>query len=391
MVRRRAARLWHRHRRWIIAGAAALLVVVLVLVLTRDEEEAPAPERPEVESLVVRPVEFEEWIETTGTVEALSDALLTAEAAGTVVNIAEPGDVVAAGQVVARLDAGQQAAAVAQAAAAVADARAAADQAEQAYQRQLPLVADTIISPLEFEQVGAQRRQARAALVQALAAQREAEELLEQTLLHAPFAGTVEQRWVRAGEQVAMGQEVIRIVGPGQRRVTAGIPERFAGDVREGATAMVRLHAYGLGDFASSLSFVGNAVDPQSRTFPVRVDFADPGGVVKADMIARVRVVRRVVPHALVLPRNAVQQDEGERSVLVLQPLDSLALVHRQPVAIGPTGEQGVVVETGLEPGAEVVVLGQDQVVAGDTVRVVRRYPHLDAYRAAFAPEPAGP
>jgi membrane fusion protein, multidrug efflux system len=365
------------------AGALPAALALLLATGCGREEEPADPAYPQVETVVVRPTLFEEWIETTGTVEARSDAILTAEVGATVVSIASEGQRVASGQVVAQLDAGQTAAAVQQAAAAAAEARAGVLQADESFARQQPLVADTIISPLEFDQVRAQRTQARAQLEQALAVQREAEQRLEQTRLRAPFAGVVERRWVRAGEQVTPGQEVVRIVGPGAMEVVAGIPERFAGEIERGSPALVRLQAYGLGELASSVGFVGNAIHPQNRTFPIRIDLADGSGQVKADMIARVRVRRRALEGALVLPREAFLRGDPEDALLVVEPLDTLGLVRRRAVAVGPGSEQGVVVESGLRPGDEVVVLGQDEVVASDTVRVVRRYPGIEAYRAA--------
>ncbi len=376
-------------RQALLAAASALAVlalVVLVFVLPEDEVEEP-PSPPQVEVLVVGPTEFRDWVETTGRVEARADALLTAEAGGTVVSVAREGQAVGAGQVVAQLEAEGAMAAVAQARAAEAEARATTEQAEQAYRRQLPLVEDTIISPLEFEQVRAQRAQARAGLEQARAAVAEAEELLEQTRLRAPFPGVVEERWVRAGEQVAVGQEVVRIVGPGAREVMAGIPERYTGDIQVGATAVVDLGAYDLPDVESSVEFVGGAVDPQSRTFTVRIGLPWGGDQVKADMLARVRVVREVVPDALVVPRQAVLRDEREESVLVVDSPDGLGLVDRRVVTTGPASEEGVLIEAGLEPGDLVVVLGQDQVVAGDSVQVARRYIDLAAFRAVVRAE----
>jgi len=401
MVSRRLARAggvlrrwWREHRGRALAGAAALVLVLAALALTvlrpGDEPADDDPEYAEVETLIVDPIDFEDWIETTGAVEARADAVLTAEVGGTVIAVAEEGSAVQAGEVVARLDAGQAEAAVVQARAAVSEARANVQQTEQAFARQAPLVDDTIISPLEFDQVRAQRSQARAQLAQTLAAQREAEEVLERTRLRSPFAGVVEQRWVRSGEQVAAGQEVIRVVGPGLMEIAAGLPERFAGDIVEGTPAVIDFNAYGLGTVRRRVDFVGNAVDPQSRTFPIRIDLTDADARIKGEMIARVRVVRRVVPGALVVPREAILRDEREQSIMVLEPLDSLGFVRRRTIRAGASSEQGVVIEAGLRAGEQVVILGQTEVVGQDTVRVVRRFRGLEAYRAEIAPEPAG-
>jgi membrane fusion protein, multidrug efflux system len=379
------------------ARTALLLALMGMLAGCRGgPDDDGEPERQPVETLVVRPGAFVEWIETTGTVEAPQDATLSAEAGGTVVGMVAEGRRVQRGQVVAQLDPGLAEAGVRQAEAAVADARALVTQTDDAFARQQPLLRDSIISPLEFEQVRAQRQQARAALQQAVAALQESRERLEQSRLRAPFAGVVERHEVRVGEQVTAGQEVVRVVGPGPVEVVAGLPERFAGDVAPGTRAMVDLNAYGLGRRDATIRFVGATVDPQSRTFTVRLPLADrSGGAIKADMIAQLRVVRRTLDGVLVLPLEAVLRDERGESVLLAEAAaapggGTVYVVRRRAVELGARSEQGVIIAQGLVAGDEVVVLGQDEVAAGDTVRVATRHPGTEAFRAAVARDTVG-
>jgi membrane fusion protein, multidrug efflux system len=373
-------------RKW---WSTALLLSLFVLVLAgcRTDDEEEERDYPVVETLVVEPVPFDEWISTTGTIEARDDALLTAEGGGTVIRVANEGQAVRRGQIVMQIEPGQAAAAVQQAEAAVAEARAAATQTEEEVRRVEPLARDTIISPLEFEQLRAQRTQAMASLRQAQAAEREAREALEQTRLRAPFDGVVEERWVRTGEQVGAGQEVMRIVGRGILEVYAGIPERFAGDIRRGAGAVIELNAYGLGERTGTVDFVGNAIDPQSRTFPVRIRISDATGDIKADMIVRVRVVRRSLPAALAVPPASVRRDERGEAVLVAEGFDSLRVVRSRRVVVGPRSEDGVVIEGGLESGEEILISGMDQAVDGDSVVVTRRYLGIGDYRRTIDAE----
>lgn len=375
----------HPRARLALASMALALLVLFASGCPSEEPEEPEP--PAVEVMTTGLIPFEEWIETFGTVEAPEDAMLSAQVSGTLMSVADEGQAVRRGQIVAQLDPGQAVAAVQQAQAAVAEARVAVDQADDEIRRVEPLARDTIISPLEFDQLRAQRAQAQATLQQAQAAQREAQERLEQTRLRAPFDGVVEDQIMRTGEQVSAGMEVIRIVSPGPMEVTAGIPERFAGDIRVGSDAIVRLHAYGIPDRRGTVRFVGQAIDPQNRTFRIRIDLpaGEPG--IKADMIARVRVVRRTLPSALVLPLGAVQRDERGESVLLASGEDTLRQVERQPVEVGPRSEDGVVIEEGLRVGQDVIVAGTEQVVEGDTVRVTRWYSDIIDYRRSVADE----
>jgi membrane fusion protein, multidrug efflux system len=371
-------------RHWKFGGIVLCTMGVASLVAACGGEEEAAPEYVAVETLVVQPVRFEAELTTTGTVELPDDATLAAEVGGTVAMIVGEGATVGAGQVVAQLDARAERAGVASAQAAVLEARAVAEQTEDAYRRQAPLAADTIISPLELQRLRAERTQARARVLQAEAQLREAQDRLEQTRLRAPFGGTVEGSFVRRGEQVSPGTELLRIVRPGRAEIEAGVPGRYAGQVQVGSSATVDLTAYGIGMRVAPVTFVGTAIDPRSRTFPVRIEVPNPTGAIKADMVARVSLVWLVLPAAIVVPLEVVERDEQGESVLVAAAGAGAYFAQRRRVATGPRSEEGVVIESGLEAGDEIIITGGAAVASGEPVEITRRYPDIDAWRAAL-------
>jgi membrane fusion protein, multidrug efflux system len=368
------------------AVVAAAVVAAAVPAACGGDEEAAPPGPTRVETLVVAATAFEARLMTMGTVDMPDDATLSAEVGGTVAFIVEEGAGVGAGQVVARLDSRAEEAAVTSARAAVLDARAVVAQAEDAYRRQLPLARDTIISELELRRIDAERTQARARLLQAQAQLQEARDRVEQTLLRAPFAGRVERVAVRRGEQVSPGMEVLRLIRPGRADIEAGVPERYAGDIEVGSAATVDLQAYGAGAREGRVTFVGAAVDPGSRTFPVRISLPDPTGVIKSDMVARVHLTYRVIPAAVVLPLDAVQRDDRGESVLVAVAGAGAYVVQRRDIVTGPRSADGIVVEAGLQPGEEVIVVGIDDVADGEAVEITRRHAGVAAFRAATRP-----
>lgn len=359
-----------------LGAAGVVLLILLAAVFLVDcggEEEAEAPDYPVVETMVVQPTSFQARLATTGTVELPDDATLSAEITGTVTSIAQEGANVAVGQVVVQLDSRAEQAAAASAQAAVLEARAVAEQAADALRRQAPLARDTIISPLELERFRAEQAQAEARLLQAQAQLREAQDRLEQTRLRAPFAGTVERAFVRRGEQVSPGTEVLRLVRPGRAELLAGVPERYAGQVREGSPARVDLQAYGIGVREAQVTFAGSAVDPRSRTFDVRIDVPNPTGAIMADMVARVELTWMTVAGAIAIPVELVQRDERGESVLLAVPGTGAWFAQRRDVVTGPRADGMVLIEGGLQPGDELIVTGREDVSDGEPVEVVRR------------------
>ncbi len=364
-----------------LPGLLASLTLFSVSATGCGSDEAPAPEavnaRPtnervvRVQTQVVRPTTFEDVVEITGTVDTPNDATLSAQIGGTVTALTPRGKRVAKGGLVAELDDGMVRAAVRQAEAQVATARAQYDLAHDTFTRQQPLYQDSIISALEFEGVRAQLNQATAQLSQAEATLNQIQEQLKYTRILAPFEGTIEEHFVERGEQVMPGTPVARIVNTEQVKVKAGVPERYAGDIGVGTPVQIRFQAYGVSPAGGQVSFVGRVIDPSTRTFPIEVDLDNRDGRLKPAMIASLFVTRARLEDRLVVPQTAVIRDENGVSMFVVSREDTLPRAQRRTVRLGPSYAGKVVVEAGLEPGTEIIVVGQNKVTEGDAVEVV--------------------
>lgn len=315
---------------------------------------------------------FDEIIELTGSVEALDDAVLSARTSGTVESLVPLGRSVSTGSVVARLDAGLSDAALQQAQAQLESAEASFELAEDVYKRQEPLFRDSIISALEFEQVRTQRNQAQAQYNQAKGFLAQAEEQHAYTRVVSPFSGTVEDHMVEKGEQVSPGTPIARVVNSRRLKVTAGVPERFAGDIERGSPATISFSTYGIDPIEASVGFVGKAIRSNSRTFPIEIEISNSDGQLKPEMIASIRLVRNQLDEAIVAPLSAVVRDETGTSVFVVNRSGSQPVAEKRVVKSGPSFNGMVVIEEGLNIGDELIVAGMNDVSPGDPVEAIQ-------------------
>lgn len=370
---------------WLRRGLAYLLLASVAVAAAAcsgadgasDQEQQAQADRMNqgvrVETLVLQPSSFTDVIEVTGTVKAVDDATLSAQASGTVIAIANLGASVASGTAVAQLDPQIPRAAVEQAEANVEAARAQFDLAEDNYDRQTPLYRDSIISAVEYETVRAQLSQARAQLAQANAALASAQKQLANTYVRAPFSGVVERQFVERGEQVSPGMPVVRMVNTSRVKISAGVPERYSGDINAGTPVEVRFSAYNMGRRLGSISFVGSAIDSESRTFPIEVELENVGRDLKPQMVAQLHITRERLDDVIVVPRSAVLRDELGNAVFVVHSGDRISSAERRSVVLGPSYGSNVVITSGLSGGDEIVVAGQTNLTDGDSVRVVAR------------------
>jgi RND family efflux transporter MFP subunit len=367
-----------------LPALAAMLVGVLGLTTGCGEgqvsdatAQSSTPPKTRVETLVLEPTSFTDIVELTGNVEALDDATLSSQTDGTVTMLRDRGTRVEKGEVVARIDAEEAKAAVEQ-------ARARFELAQDRFERQQPLYRDSVISALEFEQVRSERNQARAALTQA-------KKRYDNTRIRAPFTGTIEERFIEEGEQAAPGMRVARLVNTRQVKVTAGVPERYANDIREGTPVQLDFRRYGAGVRTAEATFVGNAIDPESRTFPIEVTVPNEDGRLKPSMGVNLRVTRAVIDSAIVLPRSAVLRDETGPNAYVADRSDTTVVARNRELVLGPATGGRVVADSGLAAGDEVIIVGQNNVSPGAPLEVAQQYRRPAAAGTPYKPKSSLP
>lgn len=312
-----------------------------------------------VEVTPVAPEIFTEYIRLTGTVLANRDVTVSAEEGGVIREImVEKGNRVQAGDPLFRIDDEILRAQVDQ-------ARASASMASETWDRRKRLY--------EEDQVGSELMylEARYAAEQAMANLRVLEERLERTTIRAPIAGILDSRQVEVGTMVGVGTPVGRIIDHAVVKINGGVPERYAPDVRRGARATVTFDVLEDQAFEGAITYVGSAVNPRNRTFPIELRLTNPGGMIKPEMVANISVVRRTIGSAIVVPQEAVIRVEDGFVVFVARQGGERAEAAVRPVTLGPAQRNQAVITSGLEEGDLLIVIGQQEVADGDRINVV--------------------
>ncbi|NNM04954.1 MAG: efflux RND transporter periplasmic adaptor subunit [Gemmatimonadetes bacterium] len=312
-----------------------------------------------VEVEEVSRVTFTETIRLTGTVQADKDVVISAEESGVIREIVvDKGRWVQEGQAIFRMDDELLSSQVEQ-------ARAMANLAQETWDRRKRLY--------EEDQVGSELAylEAKYLAEQATANLSLLEERLARTVIRAPIGGILDSREIEVGTMVGPGTPVARIVDTNPVKITGGVPERYATDVRTGTGATVTFDVIPDQSFEGKISYVGAVVNPRNRTFPVELRLPNPGGMIKPEMVANVDMVRRTLEEAMVVPQEALIRVEEGYVVFTVETEDGVELVRSNPVELGPAQQNEAVILSGIEAGDRVIVVGQQSVAAGDRVTVV--------------------
>lgn len=355
------------HRKTTIRGALALLASVGLAACGSAQadgaEDAGASEEYvrviNVEVTTLEPETFVEEIRLTAVAMANQDVMVAAEESGVIRGLyVDRGDRVAEGDSIAKIDDTLLTTQVAQ-------ARAQAELADQTWQRRKRLwEVDSVGSELAYLEAKFNAEQAAATLAGL-------EERLSRTTIRAPFEGVFEERLVDIGATVTPGDAIGRIVDLNPIKVFAGVPERYASDIRVGAPAQLVFEALGDAAFEARIRYVGATVNPQNRTFPVEVLVPNPNRSIKPQMVANMSLTRRNVSEAIVAPQDALVRVEDGFVVYVVTEQGGQQVAEVRPVEVGPSRRNLVVIESGVEAGERLVVVGQRSIANGDRVNIV--------------------
>jgi RND family efflux transporter MFP subunit len=312
-----------------------------------------------VETRTLKQEQFVEEIRLTSVAMANQDVYLAAEESGVIREIyADRGSRVGQGDSIAKIDDRVLAAQVAQ-------ARAAAELAAQTWERRRRLWEDDRVgSEIAYLEARFQAEQTAASLT-AL------EERLARTVIRAPFAGILDERLVDVGAMVNPGTPVARLVDLDPIKVFAGVPERYASDVRVGDMATLDFEMLDGAPRSARIRYVGATVNPENRTFPIEVSLPNPNGLVKPQMVANMAVTRTTVDEAIVVPQDALIRVENGYVVYVAAERGGATVAEARDVVLGPARRNLVVIDEGVHEGERLIVVGHKEVEDGDRIRIV--------------------
>ncbi len=170
----------------------------------------------------------------------------------------------------------------------------------------------------------------------------------------ASFAGTVVERKVAQGQVVQPADTLFVVADLSRVWVVAQVPEQQIGSVRSGQTVSMEIPALGNERRTGRLIYVGETVNPETRTVIVRTEIDNLDGRLKPAMLATMLIAGREEERVVIPGSATVREGEGDHVFV--------ATGERQyrltPVRLGPEHDGRRAVLSGLSGGERVVVEG---------------------------------
>jgi HlyD family secretion protein len=170
-----------------------------------------------------------------------------------------------------------------------------------------------------------------------------------------PIDGVVTDRPLYAGEMASSSGPLITVMNLSQIVARAHIDQPEASQLKVGNAATISVPNQP-GVLKGKVSLVSPAVDPNSTTVEVWVQAPNPGDRLKPGTSVHVEMVSQSVPHAIVIPVEALlTTSEGDTSVIIL---DTDNKPHKKKVKAGIRDGGAVQITEGLQGGERVVTVG---------------------------------
>ncbi len=179
------------------------------------------------------------------------------------------------------------------------------------------------------------------------------QEKLDKTTVRAPYDAVIADRYVDVGDRVtAMPRvEIMQIIDPQVLFAQVAVPERYQGVVKLDDVATVTAEGIPM-TFPARIDLINAKIDPETRTFRVRITIDNRRGILRAGGFIRAALPVGSAADMPVVPREAVVFSEGRPAVFVYED----GRVRRAAVELGLSDGEAYEVTSGVSPGQEVAV-----------------------------------
>lgn len=355
-----------------VVYVAAILFSVCLLystLLLAQPVASSAGARPSLSVTLIKVAaqNLDDTLQVNGSVAPWQEMSVGSEVSGLRVSevLAEVGQSVKKGQVLARFDAESVQADLFAAQAALMEAQANLDNAKATADMVRSIKEQGALSQQQINDTLAAEKLAQARFKSAQAQLRLREIRLRNTVLAAPDDGLIVSRQISVGKISNPGEEFFKLVRKGRLEWRAELSDKDLGRIKAGQSAWIEAPG---GPVEGKVRVVSPSVDVQSRVGLVYVDFPSGKHGLRSGMYTRGRLTLGT-QNALIVPQTALMDRDGFSYVFKVAAETSRA--QRIKVQVGARQGDKVEIKSGLKAGDQIVQSGAAFLADGDLVKVL--------------------
>ncbi|MFL2963959.1 MAG: efflux RND transporter periplasmic adaptor subunit [Methylophilaceae bacterium] len=174
------------------------------------------------------------------------------------------------------------------------------------------------------------------------------------TNIVAKIDGKIIKKTVNVGQVVDPTEDIFTIAMLNEVWGVAQVPERQIGFLKEGDDLLIDVPAYVDKSVEGKITYLGDIVDPVTRTVTIRTEIDNAHGLLKPDMLITMKVSGKSIEKVGV-PINAIVSIDDIPNIFVKTGENKFLM---RPVTLGVKNKDSVHIDDGLLEGEEVVIDG---------------------------------
>ncbi|HHW43470.1 efflux RND transporter periplasmic adaptor subunit [Desulfofundulus thermobenzoicus] len=193
-------------------------------------------------------------------------------------------------------------------------------------------------------------------------------EQLSELTITSPVDGVVASKNIEVGEMVSPQTTLFNIAQIDPLQVTVNVSDQIIADIHPGTEAQITVPALGAKIFPGKVTKVSPVSDQVSHAYPVKIQIANPDRSMLPGMTASVVFTGLKTQPGIVIPVQAVVETPQGSEVFTVEN----GVAHMHMVQLGAVSSDKAVVLSGLKPGEQLVINGQNLLSDGSRVTVVQ-------------------
>lgn len=199
-------------------------------------------------------------------------------------------------------------------------------------------------------------------LARAEAILKSARKAKEDCNVKAPLAGTVQEIFVKTGEDLNLSQPILSIIDLDKLEISIQVPETEIAALKVGDKARIVIPAVSNEVFEGHITSKGVAAQAVSHSYECKISLQDTPEAVMPGMMGKVRFASETTAKAPVIPASVICSDKDGRYVWLM---NDKGTVEKRHITTGGFSGKGVIVEDGLYGGERLITQGFSKVSTG--------------------------
>ncbi len=190
----------------------------------------------------------------------------------------------------------------------------------------------------------------------------------DRTFIKAPFSGIVDLKFAEIGETVLPGFPIVSLVSMNKIKVVAGVPENYVNMVKKGSYVEVVFKDLNRAKYTSKVTYVGNTISTNNRTFPIEIILDNKDGKIKPELSAQIFIEKAKYENVFVIPEETLTETDLGPAVFI----EKDGIAEMRIVEIISRSKNEIAIKDGLRDGENLIVVGFQNLIKGEKVTVIK-------------------